>query len=225
MFCIKVKICFIPLLYLRPDIDTKFLIAALDSSRAIKSPHEISLIRHATRVSSIAHRSVLHRIESLTSEAEIYALYLDVCISHGAKSQSYAPIVASGTDASTLQYTKNDAILKGRGLVRIDAGCEWECYSSDITRTFPIHENGWVSEEAANIYGIIEEMQERCIEKLKPGIRYPDLHYLAHRIAAEGLTRLGIFRNNVSVDVVVASGASNAFFSTWAGAPPRARSS
>ena len=94
----------------------------------------------------------------------------------------------------------------------MDAGCEWECYSSDITRTFPIHENGWVSKEAEDIYGIVQEMQERCIERLRPGIRYLDLHYLAHRIAAEGLIRLGIFKRNVSVDAVLNSGASKVFF-------------
>lgn len=202
----------VPIICPPADFDSDVLIAALDSSRAIKSPHEISLIRHAIRVSSIAHRSVLHHITSLRTEAEIHALYLDICIAHGAKSQGYAPIIASGTNASTLHYTKNDENLKGKGLVCMDAGCEWECYSSDITRTFPIQENGWVSKEAENIYGIVQEMQERCIEKLRPGIRYLDLHYLAHRIAAEGLIRLGIFRKNVSVDAVLNSGASKGFF-------------
>lgn len=202
----------LPLSDLPLDVDTWTLITAMNYSRVIKSPHEISLIRHAIKISSIAHRSVLHNITSLKSEAEIHALFLDMCISHGAKSQAYPPIVASGTNASTLHYTKNDELLKGRGLVCMDAGCEWECYSSDITRTFPIHENGWVSRETQNIYQIVEEMQERCIEQLKPGIRYLDLHALAHRIAAKGLIRLGIFKNGVDVDAVIDTGASKAFF-------------
>ena len=202
----------LPLSDLPLDVDTWTLINAIDESRVLKSPHEISLIRHAIKISSIAHRSVLHHITSLKSEAEIHALFLDTCISYGAKSQAYAPIVASGTNASTLHYTKNDELLKGRGLVCMDAGCEWECYSSDITRTFPIHENGWVSRETQNIYQIVEEMQERCIEQLKPGIRYLDLHALAHRIAAKGLIRLGIFKNWVNVDLVIDTGVSKAFF-------------
>lgn len=194
------------------DVDSWTLIAALNHSRAIKSPHEISLIRHAIKISSIAHRSVLHHITSFKSEAEIHALFLDICISHGAKSQAYAPIVASGTNASTLHYTKNNEFLKGRGLVCMDAGCEWECYSSDITRTFPVHEHGWASRETENIYQVVQEMQESCIERLKPGIRYLDLHALAHRIAAKGLIRLGIFKNDVDVDAVIDTGASKAFF-------------
>lgn len=194
------------------DVDTWTLITALDHSRAIKSPHEISLIRQAIKISSIAHRSVLHHITSLKSEAEIHALFLDICISHGAKSQAYTPIVASGTNASTLHYTKNNELLKGRESVCMDAGCEWKCYSSDITRTFPINETGWASRETENIYQIVQEMQERCIEQLKPGIRYLDLHALAHRVAAKGLIRLGIFKHDVDVDAVIDIGASKAFF-------------
>ncbi|MCJ1467690.1 hypothetical protein MMC07_006315 [Pseudocyphellaria aurata] len=194
------------------EIDTWTLITALNRSRAIKSPHEISLIRQAINISSIAHRSILHHITSLRSEAEIHALFLDICISHGAESQAYTPIVASGLNASTLHYTKNNDLLKGRGSVCMDAGCEWKCYSSDITRTFPINETGWASRETENIYQIVQEMQERCIEQLKPGIRYLDLHILAHRVAAKGLIRLGIFKHDVDVDAVIDIGASKAFF-------------
>lgn len=55
-------------------------------------------------------------------------------------------------------------------------------------------------------------MQERCIEQLQPGIHYLDLHALAHRIAAKGLIRLDIFKNDVDVDAVIDTGASKAFF-------------
>ena len=93
----------------------------------------------------------------------------------------------------------------------MDAGSEWENYSSDITRTFPITAQGWASKESEEIYAIVEEMQERCIKKLKPGVRYLDLHLLAHRIAVEGLMRLGILYQN-DVDDVIKEGASQPFF-------------
>lgn len=201
-----------PLLSGRPEFDNTSLLPALDSSRVIKSPVEISLIRHAVNLSSTAHYKILHSITSLKSEAEIHALFLDTCIAHGAKHQGYPPIVASGTNASTLHYSKNDEALKGRGLVCLDAGCEWECYSSDVTRTFPIGEDGWASKETVDIYGIVEEMQERCIEKLRPGIAYIDLHILAHSIAIEGLLRIGIFKKDVDVNTVIERGFSKAFF-------------
>ena len=191
--------------------DTQALLSALNASRCIKSPHEISLIRHAVDLSSVAHRGVLHHITCLRNEAQIHALFVDICIAHGAKHQGYAPIVASGTHASTLHYAKNNEPLKGRGLVCMDAGSEWENYSSDITRTFPISAKGWASKESEEIYALVEEMQERCIEKLKPGVRYLDLHLLAHRIAVEGLMRLGILYQG-DVEEVIKNGASQPFF-------------
>lgn len=191
--------------------DTQALLPALNASRCIKSPHEISLIRRAVNLSSLAHRGVLHHITCLRNEAQIHALFVDICIAHGAKHQGYAPIVASGTHASTLHYAKNDEPLKGRGLVCMDAGSEWENYSSDITRTFPISAKGWASKESEEIYAIVEEMQERCIEKLKPGVRYLDLYLLAHRIAVEGLMRVGILYHN-DVEEVLKNGASQPFF-------------
>lgn len=94
----------------------------------------------------------------------------------------------------------------------MDAGCEWECYLSDITRTFPISEHGWGSKETAEIYALVEEMQERCIRTLKPGITYNDLYILAHQIAIDGLLRSGIFKVGTDTDVVVNMGYGRAFF-------------
>ena len=93
----------------------------------------------------------------------------------------------------------------------MDAGCEWECYASDITRTFPTNSEGWATQETAEIYTIVEEMQDQCIRRLKPGVRYLDLHMLAHRVAIKGLMRLGVFKGG-DVEEVMGEGASRAFF-------------
>lgn len=118
---------------LKPNYDTSSLLPALDVSRVIKDHDEIDLIRRAIKVSSQAHRTVMHHITSLISEAEVHGMFLDSCIAHGADWQAYPPIVASGTNASILHYTDNNESLKGRSLLCLDAGCEWKCYSSDIT--------------------------------------------------------------------------------------------
>lgn len=131
------------------------LLPALDASRTIKDHDEIVAIRKAIKISSIAHRAVLHHITALKTEAEVHALYLDVCIAHGTQLQAYPPIVASGSNASVLHYIENDQSLKGRSLLCMDAGCEWECYASDITRTFPLNANGWPSKETEEIYSLV----------------------------------------------------------------------
>ncbi|KAL9119434.1 MAG: hypothetical protein Q9187_004015 [Circinaria calcarea] len=191
------------------DVDSKVLLSAIDACRVIKDSHEIGLIRRANEVSDIAHRTVLKNIRHFKNEAQIEGIFTDACISRKAK-QAYSIIAGSGENAGTLHYVKNDESLKGKQLVCLDAGAEVECYASDVTRTFPIS-GSWPSQEAKDIYEIVQLMQESCISKLKPGVRMLDLHILAHRIAIDGLLRLGIF-HNASPEEIYEMGTSKGFY-------------
>lgn len=189
--------------------DSTSLINAMNASRSIKSPHELSLIRRAISITSQAHINVLKGLHSFTHEAEIEAIFAATCISNLAKKQSYGIIAGSGSNASTLHYVANNEPLKGRQLVCLDAGVEWECYASDVTRTFPI--SGYYTKEAREIYEIVERMQEECIEMCTPGTNFVDVYMHAHKVAVEGLIELGILHNG-TFDEIYASGVSVAFF-------------
>ncbi|KAK3065490.1 hypothetical protein LTS18_006201 [Coniosporium uncinatum] len=191
-------------------VDTSKLVGAIDACRVIKDEHEIELIRRANQVTAEAHKAVLKNINKFESEAQVEGLFLDTCVAEGAKRQAYDPIAASGENAATLHYTKNDESLQGRQLMVLDAGCEWECYASDVTRTFPLA-GDWPSKESKNIYELVLKMQMACIERLKPGVRFLELHHLAHQIAIKGLLELGVLRGG-SVDDIVTAGTSLAFF-------------
>jgi len=194
-----------------PNYDLNSLLLAIDASRVIKDHDEVEAIRQAIKISSLAHRTILHHITALRSEAEVHALYTDACIGHGAEIQAYPPIVASGSNAAVLHYTDNNHSLTGRNLLCLDAGCEWACYASDITRTLPLQANGWPSKEIAEIYGLVERMQEKCIEMLGPGVRYFEAFLLADKIAAEGLMSLGILKQH-KIETILQSGVVRAVF-------------
>ncbi|KAH6644474.1 peptidase M24, structural domain-containing protein [Boeremia exigua] len=191
-------------------IDSESLQPAMNAARMIKDEHEISLIRRANDISSEAHQKVLANIVKFKNEAQVEGLFMDVCISHQAKQQAYDPIAASGPNAGTLHYDANNENFDDRQLMCLDAGCEFELYASDITRTFPLTES-WPSKESENIYKLVERMQESCIERLAPGVRYLDLHILAHQIAIDGLLKLGILHNGTREEIY-AAGTSRAFF-------------
>lgn len=192
-------------------LDSKWLQPAMDAARGVKDHHEIQLIREANRVSGLAHRKILETIHEMTNEAEIEGSFLDTCVSHGAKNQAYEIIAGSGENAAVLHYVRNDEPLKGRQLVCLDAGAEWDCYASDVTRTFPLTATGdWASDQARDIYHLVEVMQEECIKRIAPGVRFLDLHVLAHGIMIQGLQRLGILRHG-SVEEIRQSGASAVF--------------
>ncbi|RAR11367.1 xaa-pro dipeptidase [Stemphylium lycopersici] len=195
---------------LMPRTDAHSLLPAMNICRMIKDDHEINLIRKANDISSQAHRQVLENILEFENEAQVEGLFMDVCISHQAKQQAYAPIAASGPNAGTLHYDSNNEDFAGRQLMCLDAGCEYELYASDITRSFPLS-SSWPSREAENIYKLVQRMQETCIERLGPGVRYLDLHILAHQIAIDGLLQLGILHNGTKEEIFKA-GTSRAFF-------------
>lgn len=197
-----------PVAHLR--LDAKQLLPTMNAARGVKDDHEIQMIRQANEISGRAHRIVLENIKRMTNESEIEGSFLDTCISHGAKNQSYEIIAGSGENAATLHYVKNNEPLKGRQFVCLDAGAEWDCYASDVTRTFPLT-GKWPSPHAESIYRLVEKMQEECIKRIKKGVRFLDLHVLAHTIAIEGLLELGIFRRG-SVEEIRDSGASKVFF-------------
>ena len=193
----------------RERVDSTKLQAAVDACRVIKDDHEIKLIRRANEISALAHRNVLEQIVNLKTESQVEAVFLETCVSEDAKEQSYEIIAASGQNGATLHYVKNDEPLANRQLMVLDAGAEWQNYSSDVTRTFPL--NGKFTKEAQEIYDLVADMQEQCIKRLKPGLRFYELHLLAHKIAIEGLLKLGILHNGTAAEIK-AAGTSLAFF-------------
>ncbi|KAI4731498.1 putative Xaa-Pro aminopeptidase [Aureobasidium sp. EXF-10728] len=191
-------------------IDSESLRPAMDECRVIKDSHEVSLIRKANYISALAHEKVLRKLRSFKNEAQVEAEILDVCTAHGAKHQAYSIIAGSGPNAAILHYVKNDEDFEDRQLMCLDAGAEWQGYAADVTRTFPLSGN-WPSNEAKQIYDLVQKMQEKCMDMLGPGKRFVDAQYLAHLVAIEGLLELGIFHNGSKREIYEA-GTSVAFF-------------
>jgi Xaa-Pro dipeptidase len=167
---------------------------AIEECRVVKDDYEIALIREANEISTIAHSAVLKAVKTAKNERELEAIFIERSIAHGSREQAYHSIVASGTNAATLHYQKNNEDLAGRSNLLLDAGAEYRCYASDITRTFPI--NGAFSKESRAIYEIVLKMQMECTEMLKEGVVWDDVHVRAHEIAIDGLLDLGIFKGS-----------------------------
>jgi Xaa-Pro dipeptidase len=191
-------------------LDSEQLLPAMDAARGVKDEYEIRMIRQANKVSALAHRSILERISKMKNESEIEGLFLDTCISHGARNQAYQIIAASGPNAAVLHYDRNNETLHKKPLVCLDAGAEWNCYASDVTRTFPLA-GQWPNQYVKDIYSLVERMQEECIKRIRRGTRFLSLHDLAHEIAIDGLLKLGVLKDGTHSEIR-ASGASKVFF-------------
>ena len=165
---------------------------AIETCRVIKDDYEIALTRKANDISHIAHTAVLKAVKHAANERELEALFIQQSIAHGAREQAYHSIVASGVNGATLHYQKNNEPLSGRLNLLLDAGAEYDCYASDITRTFPI--SGKFSAESRAIYDIVLQMQEECTQMLREGVSWEGVHIHAHQVAIAGLLRLGILK-------------------------------
>lgn len=190
-------------------LDTSSLLPAMSEARVVKDDYEVAMIRKANQISSAAHRIVCEKLLGFKNECEIEAAFSAACVAENSHMQSYPIIAGSGINAACLHYDANNEPLKGRQLVVLDAGCEWNVYASDVTRTLPI--GGKFTKEGKAIYDVVAQMQDECISRIKPGTVFYSLHLHAHLVAIKGLMKLGILHNG-SVKEIFASGTSSAFF-------------
>lgn len=174
------------------ELDDTILEPAMSKSRAIKTPYEIKQIRKAVGISSEAHRAVQRSIKALTSEAQVENVFLSKCRELGAKRQAYPPIAGSGPNAAVLHYSANDEAFGDSQLMVLDAGAEYNCYASDITRTLPL--NGIFSDEAKRIYQIVADVQNTCISMIRPGASWRDIETKARELVYSGLLNIGILQ-------------------------------
>lgn len=196
------------------ETNFEFLRKAIEECRIEKDAYEIALLQHANDVSTKGHISVMKAAKSAKNERELEAAWTSTCMAHGCRENSYHPIMAAGTGAATLHYMNNneslvDAATGEKKLnVLMDAGCESRTYCADITRTFPL--SGKFTPESRAIYDIALEMQNKCLDMVKTGVMWEDIHARSHRIAIAGLLRLGILKGDE--EEIFQSKVSVAFF-------------
>lgn len=161
----------------------------LHDMRLYKSRAEISAMRSAAKIAVKAHHRAMGAIRPGMFEFEIEAEYVHEFRRHDA-TISYPPIVATGANACTLHYVDNKAQLRDGDLLLIDAGCEYDYYASDVTRTMPV--NGRFTPEQRAIYEIVLEAQLAAIGKTVQGNHWNDPHDAAVRIVTKGLKKIGL---------------------------------
>lgn len=188
--------------------ELKDLRPLLHEMRLFKSSQEIELMRKAAEITAYGHLRAMQTVRPNQYEYELEAELVSEFLRHGAREQAYPPIVGGGANSCILHYVDNNAPLQDGDLVLIDAGCEWQNYASDVTRTLPV--NGRFSREQKAIYELILEAQTAVIAKVAPGIRFDQLQETAVKIITEGLVRLGILSGKV--DQLIQDKAYSSFY-------------
>ncbi len=168
----------------------------LHDMRLYKGRSEIKQMRTAARISAQAHKRVMRACRPGMKEYQLEAEFIHECSRKGARYQAYPAIFGSGRNGCVLHYIDNDAELKDGDLLLVDAGCEYNYYASDITRTFPV--NGVFSKPQKLLYELVLKAQEAAIRQVKPGNHWNDPHDAAVKVVTKGLMELGLLKGRVS---------------------------
>ncbi|MFZ3203729.1 MAG: Xaa-Pro aminopeptidase [Pseudomonas sp.] len=185
----------------------------LHDMRLYKSAAEVRVMKEAAQISARAHIRAMQ-----ASRAGLHEFHLEAELDYefrkgGAKMPAYGSIVAAGRNACILHYRENDAPLKDGDLVLIDAGCEIDCYASDITRCFPV--NGRFSPEQKAIYELVLAANEEAFKHIAPGKHWNEAHEATVRVITAGLVELGLLHGEV--DELIATEAYKPFYMHRAG--------
>jgi len=179
----------------------------LHDLRLYKSRRELELMRTAARISARAHVRAMRFVRPGATEYQVTAELLHEFRRHNAEF-AYPPIVGGGANSCTLHYRANDAPLVSGELLLIDAGCEYQSYASDITRTIPV--NGRFSPAQRAVYQVVLEANRAAIARVRPGRHWNEPHEAAVRVITQGLVRLGLLRGRVPA--LIKSGAYRRYF-------------
>ena len=189
-------------------IDIADASSKIGNERLIKDKDEIEIMKKACQISSEAHVEAMKFVKPGMNEQELEAFYQYQFSKRGGRFAAYTPIVAGGENACVLHYVENSKALKDGDLVLVDAGCEFELYASDITRTYPI--NGKFTAAQLAIYEVVLEAQQKSIEAVTVNNNVMDSQIISEKVITQGLIDLGIL--NGSMEELHETGAFKDFY-------------
>lgn len=185
--------------------------------RLFKSAEELAVMREAGRISALAHTRAMQQSRPGMYEYQLEGEIQHEFNRHGARFPAYSTIVGAGDNGCILHYTENEGQMRDGQLVLIDAGCEYQGYAGDITRTFPV--GGTFSAPQRAIYDIVLASLQRALELYCPGTSIRAVTAEVVEVMVSGLVRLGILQGDVAT--LVAEQAYRPFFmhglSHWLG--------
>lgn len=180
----------------------------LHDLRLIKSAQEQRLMRRAGEITAAAHCRAMRFCAPGQYEYELEGELHHAFVRAGARHPAYLSIVGSGANACTLHYVENTARLRDGELVLVDAGCEFQYYAADVTRTFPV--NGRFSDVQRALYEVVLAAHGAALSEVRPGHQWNQPHDASVRVITAGLVELGLLKGDV--DRLIRSEAYREFY-------------
>ncbi|HKV33501.1 MAG TPA: Xaa-Pro aminopeptidase [Pyrinomonadaceae bacterium] len=165
--------------------------------RLVKSPMEQRILQHAIDISIEAHQRAWAIAGEAKWEYEVDAIMAYTFKLRNADNWGYPDIVGCGPNATTLHYIESQGAVKPGELLLMDVGAEYDHYTADVTRTFPV--NGKFSPHQAELYQIVYDAQEAVARASKPGATLSDVSRAGTDVIKAGLLKVGLITDSNSM--------------------------
>ena len=193
------------------------LSTTLHEMRLVKDEDALAKQRRAVAITAEAHVAAMRAARDGMYEYEIEALVDYTFRRRGCSGPGYPTIVGGGANATILHYVDNQDPLRRGDLLLIDAGGEYEGYTADVTRTFPV--NARFAPGQRRLYELVLATEKECVALVRPGATIDEIHSHAVRRLTAGMVELGLLTGEVPQ--LIESGAYKRFFlhrsSHWLG--------
>jgi Xaa-Pro aminopeptidase len=164
--------------------------------RLHKNAEEVEMMQTAATIAAEAHILAMKKVKPGMNEGQVESLMEAYMKDKGASGVAYNSIIGGGANATILHYVENNVPLKDGDLILIDAGAEYQGYASDITRTFPV--NGKYTDAQREVYDVVLDVQEKCIEYTKTGNTVKGRQDYSIELLTEGMVKLGLLKGKIS---------------------------
>lgn len=161
--------------------------------RLIKQQAEIDTMRQACDITANAFKRIMQFVSPGLNESQVEAEITHEFLLSGARGHAYAPVIASGKNATVLHYIENDKEMKDGDLILFDIGCEYNNYASDMSRTIPV--NGKFSARQKEVYNAVLRVFQQAKEMIKPGISIEQINQKVEQLMIQEHIKLGLYNH------------------------------
>jgi len=167
--------------------------------RLVKTPEEILKLRRAAEITAEAHMQAMRDGQAGRREGQVQAEIEYLFRRRGCTGPGYGTIVATGANSTILHYRAGDEVLRDGQVCLVDAGGEYEWYTADITRTFPV--SGEFTRPQRDLYEACLEVQKQAIEAVRPGTTIEAIHDQTVRGLTDALVHLKLLEGPVDARI------------------------
>lgn len=180
-----------------PQVKVKNIYNEISALRVFKAPEEIEKIRKAIDITGKGIMNIMKNAKAGMKENQLEAYFDFTLKSEGVKDFAFTTICAAGHNATVLHYVENNQEVKENDMVLLDLGAQFEYYSGDISRTFPV--SGKFTDRQRVFYDLVLKAHDEVIKMLKPGVPYARINELVQDIYAKELKALGLIEKDEEV--------------------------